>query len=68
MREKEFTFHASCFIPQDGNYVRTIFNWRGRQRPFTCNDIEARLVMYEDGRLPTQETAAFKAHLWLRAV
>ena len=39
------------------------FNWRGRQRPFTCNDIEARLVMYEDGRLPTQETAAFKAHL-----
>ncbi|MCA9916901.1 MAG: extracellular solute-binding protein [Anaerolineales bacterium] len=39
------------------------FNWRGRQRPFTCNDIEARLVMYEDGRLLTQETAAFEAHL-----
>ncbi len=39
------------------------FSWRGRQRPFICNDIEARLEAYEDGRLPTTEQAAFAAHL-----
>lgn len=43
--------------------IGRFFNWRGRQRPFSCNDIEARLEAYENGRLSTNETAAFEAHL-----
>lgn len=39
-----------------------LFNF-GRQRPFTCADVEAKLEQYRERHLSTAEKAAFDAHL-----